>query len=134
MKFCTKCGKELHDEAVICTGCGCMVAPNRNLNFTHVKREKKECGTFSLVPFFDLCFLVASTIGLLFISLPILLREEDILAFAIVFSIISTVFASLSFSLTLNERKDVKQLLVTIAELVYGLLFIALSFIVACSV
>lgn len=25
MKFCTKCGKELSDEAVICTGCGCPV-------------------------------------------------------------------------------------------------------------
>ena len=23
MKYCTKCGKELLDEAVICTGCGC---------------------------------------------------------------------------------------------------------------
>jgi uncharacterized membrane protein YvbJ len=26
MKFCTKCGKELMDEAVVCTGCGCAVA------------------------------------------------------------------------------------------------------------
>ena len=26
MKFCTKCGKELFDEAVICPGCGCPVA------------------------------------------------------------------------------------------------------------
>ena len=25
MKFCTKCGAELLDEAVICTKCGCMV-------------------------------------------------------------------------------------------------------------
>ena len=25
MKFCTKCGHELNDGAVICTGCGCMV-------------------------------------------------------------------------------------------------------------
>ena len=25
MKFCTKCGTELLDEAVICTKCGCMV-------------------------------------------------------------------------------------------------------------
>ncbi len=25
MKFCSKCGKELCDEAVICTGCGCAV-------------------------------------------------------------------------------------------------------------
>ena len=23
MKFCTKCGKELCDEAAVCTGCGC---------------------------------------------------------------------------------------------------------------
>lgn len=28
MKFCSKCGKELFDEAVICPGCGCpVVAP-----------------------------------------------------------------------------------------------------------
>ena len=27
MKFCSKCGKELFDEAVICTNCGCSVAP-----------------------------------------------------------------------------------------------------------
>lgn len=26
MKFCTKCGKELMDEAVICPGCGCACA------------------------------------------------------------------------------------------------------------
>lgn len=25
MKFCSKCGKEIADEAVICTGCGCAV-------------------------------------------------------------------------------------------------------------
>lgn len=25
MKFCQHCGKELFDEAVICTGCGCSV-------------------------------------------------------------------------------------------------------------
>jgi len=26
MKFCAKCGKEIHDEAVICVHCGCAVA------------------------------------------------------------------------------------------------------------
>ena len=26
MKFCTKCGTQLHEEAVVCTKCGCMVA------------------------------------------------------------------------------------------------------------
>lgn len=25
MKYCTKCGKELNDEAVVCTNCGCSV-------------------------------------------------------------------------------------------------------------
>ena len=25
MKYCSKCGKQLFDEAVICTGCGCSV-------------------------------------------------------------------------------------------------------------
>lgn len=25
MKYCQKCGKELHDEAVVCPGCGCPV-------------------------------------------------------------------------------------------------------------
>ena len=28
MKFCTKCGKELVDDAVICIGCGCAVESN----------------------------------------------------------------------------------------------------------
>ena len=26
MKFCEKCGKELMDDAVVCTGCGCAVS------------------------------------------------------------------------------------------------------------
>ncbi len=28
MKYCTKCGRELLDEAVICPGCGCAVESN----------------------------------------------------------------------------------------------------------
>ncbi len=27
MKYCTKCGHELVDEAIICTNCGCAVTP-----------------------------------------------------------------------------------------------------------
>ena len=27
MKFCQHCGKEIHDQAVVCTGCGCAVQP-----------------------------------------------------------------------------------------------------------
>lgn len=32
MKFCTHCGKELLDEAVICTGCGCPVENQTSIN------------------------------------------------------------------------------------------------------
>lgn len=28
-KFCSKCGKEIDDEAVICTGCGCEVGRSK---------------------------------------------------------------------------------------------------------
>ncbi|MBE7018110.1 MAG: zinc-ribbon domain-containing protein [Ruminococcaceae bacterium] len=27
MKYCTHCGAQMHDEAVICIKCGCSVAP-----------------------------------------------------------------------------------------------------------
>lgn len=29
MKYCTRCGKELVDEAVVCVGCGCSQKNNR---------------------------------------------------------------------------------------------------------
>lgn len=33
MKYCSKCGKELVDEAIICTGCGCSVQyENHSIN------------------------------------------------------------------------------------------------------
>ena len=30
MKYCSHCGKELFDEAVVCPSCGCSVAANSN--------------------------------------------------------------------------------------------------------
>ena len=29
MKFCSKCGKEIHDDSIICPGCGCSVETNK---------------------------------------------------------------------------------------------------------
>lgn len=29
MKFCSKCGKEINEEAVICVHCGCSIAQNK---------------------------------------------------------------------------------------------------------
>ena len=47
MKYCSKCGNELMDEAVICTKCGCMVemisatSPVKKTNFDSVSLDKK---------------------------------------------------------------------------------------------
>ena len=45
MKYCSKCGKELADEAVICVGCGCPVkttcksSPKRVSTFIKKKKQ-----------------------------------------------------------------------------------------------
>ena len=36
MKFCQHCGKEILDEAVICSGCGCSVSAKNNLLVTEI--------------------------------------------------------------------------------------------------
>ena len=41
MKFCQHCGKEIMDEAVVCTGCGCAVNHSSVNQSTSTKAEKK---------------------------------------------------------------------------------------------
>ncbi|MBQ8324456.1 MAG: hypothetical protein IJY89_01360 [Clostridia bacterium] len=40
MKYCSKCGKELFDEAVICVGCGCPVKSAATKNETDPEHSK----------------------------------------------------------------------------------------------
>lgn len=52
MKFCSKCGKEIHDEAVVCPHCGCAVtdAPVKdqiNIGF---------CVLAALIPLFGVIY------------------------------------------------------------------------------
>lgn len=42
MKFCQKCGKEISDEAVICTSCGCMVRNDNENKFISTTPASKE--------------------------------------------------------------------------------------------
>ena len=55
MKFCTKCGHELVDEAVVCTNCGCAVV-------NEVKTEKEDkvsiglCVLAVLIPLFGIIY------------------------------------------------------------------------------
>ena len=41
MKYCSKCGKELMDEAVICPSCGCSVASLSNNKYEHTNEYVK---------------------------------------------------------------------------------------------
>ncbi len=43
MKYCTRCGKELFDEAVVCTGCGCSCQPQTDIN-NPGEEDKKSFG------------------------------------------------------------------------------------------
>lgn len=47
MKYCTYCGKELFDEAVICPGCGCKAEYNQPV-VKNVEAPKKTKTTFKM--------------------------------------------------------------------------------------
>ncbi len=51
MKYCTHCGKELIDEAVVCTGCGCATE-KVPLVGTHAAVEDNPNGGLDLLGFF----------------------------------------------------------------------------------
>lgn len=58
MKFCQYCGKEVMDEAVICTGCGCSVQTTNNTQPTEVD-ESVSAGLIVLavlVPLFGIIY------------------------------------------------------------------------------
>lgn len=42
MKYCSKCGAQLVDEAIVCTGCGCAVTGGENVAVA--VPQKKESG------------------------------------------------------------------------------------------
>ena len=55
MKFCSKCGKELVDDAIVCTGCGCaVVKPETNL--VEDKVSVGLCILSALIPLFGIIY------------------------------------------------------------------------------
>ena len=66
MKYCTKCGKELFDEAVVCTGCGCAVG-NKEYVDPFAPAPKKE-STLKLVA---KVFMILGTVCMGFLILPL---------------------------------------------------------------
>ena len=51
MKFCSHCGKEIMDEAVVCTNCGCAVNGANSIN-TAALGEDIPNGGLNILSFF----------------------------------------------------------------------------------
>jgi len=75
MKFCSKCGKELQDDAVVCVGCGCLVnsnpqpnpQPNQQYGNYILKKEKKYGGLATAAKI----FAILGCIGMGWMLLPL---------------------------------------------------------------
>ena len=55
MKYCSKCGKELIDEAIVCPGCGCAVAKIEN-TIADDKVSVGLCVLSALIPLFGFIY------------------------------------------------------------------------------
>lgn len=142
MKFCTKCGNELLDYAVVCTKCGCMVesAPQAtpNTQSTHFQPTANHSSlhpeTFNFI--FDL-FAILS--GLMFgwaltevwintFSHYAYLTYDDIYhVFALIAAITATTLAITSLIVTLIKHCENKYVFASVKRIVLGAALILLS-------
>ena len=67
MKYCSKCGAQLVDEAIVCTGCGCAVTGGANVAVAVPQRSESGLATAAKV------FMILGTIvmGLSFFLIPL---------------------------------------------------------------
>ena len=57
MKFCSKCGKEIVDEAVVCPNCGCAVAgASMSIDKNAGEVSVGLCVLAALIPLFGLIY------------------------------------------------------------------------------
>lgn len=71
MKYCTKCGNELFDEAVICTKCGCVVDEDV-FNFAVIKQAgKTNASTNTNLSSLAMVFMIIGTVFMGFSIIPL---------------------------------------------------------------
>ena len=57
MKFCSKCGKEIMDEAIVCPGCGCAVVnPSTPTQIANDEVSVGLCILSVLIPLFGIIY------------------------------------------------------------------------------
>ena len=70
MKFCSRCGTQLVDEAIICTGCGCAVTPTQNaVATTTAVPTQKDSGIVIATKIFMILGTIATACSLFLIPL-----------------------------------------------------------------
>ena len=155
MKFCSKCGHQLVDEALICTGCGCMVGPSslEGASFLPNKAPAKKASSapavfaflFSITTAFYLFFLVCSIVyapintTIMYESAKMYSHNHEAYSifwlsfrwaiWTLIFSFMSFVFAFVGFIVTLVKKSRCPKILSAITRLIIGILLIILSFI-----
>ena len=61
MKYCSKCGKELIDEAIVCPGCGCAVVKPEATPEVNLEGDKVNvglCVVSALIPLVGLIYWI----------------------------------------------------------------------------
>ncbi|MDD6995735.1 MAG: hypothetical protein SPH68_04290 [Candidatus Borkfalkiaceae bacterium] len=123
--YCSKCGKEMPDEAVVCTGCGCLLHKKEvsqmvnkgeargKIDFLLVDAEKQLQNKAALFSFIALCCLCVSRILTYFFG-----RTVFSAVIAIVFSIAATVTGLFSALLGIKQKGSLALKLLTIQILI----------------
>ncbi len=143
MKFCTKCGHELVDDAVICLACGCMVsgaaAPKREETVAEASSKNPD----KLPAIFNFVFTLSTVLSVFFLLLSLafpyaekwldavyVYPQVDLAIFAWLFSCPSVGFGIAGFSVTLSRHLGTEKTLGAIARFVMGVMLSLLCFIV----
>lgn len=59
MKYCVNCGKQIADEAVFCTGCGCSTNYGKNVGYDYARQRDTDSASPMSITGFVLSFIVA---------------------------------------------------------------------------
>ena len=143
MKFCTKCGHELVDDAVICLACGCMVGGAATPKKVQTPTETPTANPQQLPTIFNFVFTLAAMVSAFFLVLSFAFPYAEVwldtvyvypqVNFAILAwlcSFVSLGFGVASFSATLAKRLGTEKMLGAIARFIMGLMLSLLCFIV----
>lgn len=149
MKYCTKCGKELLDEAEVCPGCGCftgtLIQSTQNKQNEQLAREKKqriepeqqmhECTgkcakdskTIAILNFFFSFKAILAVFCLLY-AVSTFNLETACAVFAFLFSIFTFILGIVVFAVSLAKPKC-KAILPSLTRLITGLFLCILSIV-----